>query len=216
MKLKKGDFIEIEYTGKVKETNEIFDLTSEKEAKKNNLFNPKAPYGPLTVCLGQGDLIKGLEDQLVGKEPGNYTIEIPSDKAFGKKDPKLMKIVNTNIFKKQKISPFPGLRLNMDGFIGTIRSVSGGRTIIDFNHPLAGRNLIYEIKINRVVTNPEDKLQGFLKLRLGKSVKTELKNGEAKVDLELPDKAKKEIESVIKKAIKEVKKVTFSKTTTKE
>ena len=216
MKLKKGDFIEVEYTGKVKETNEIFDLTSEEEAKKNKIYNPKAAYGPVIICLGEGDLIKGLDEQLIDKEMGSYTIEIPSEKAFGKKDPKLMKIVSTNIFKKQKITPFPGLRLNLDGFIGTVRSVSGGRTILDLNHPLAGRNLVYEIKINRIITKTEEQLKGFVTLHLGKSVKTELKNDEAIISIDLPEKVKKEFEKKIKDLIKKIKKVTFSKTTTKE
>lgn len=216
MKLKKGDFIEIGYTGKVKETNEIFDLTSEEEAKKNKIYNPKAVYGPVIICLGEGDLIKGLDEQLIDREIGSYTIEIPSEKAFGKKDPKLMKIVSTNIFKKQKIMPFPGLRLNLDGFIGTVRSVSGGRTILDLNHPLAGRNLVYEIKINRIITKAEEQLKGFVTLHLGKSVKTELKNDEAIIFIDLPEKIKKEFEKKIKDLIKNIKKVTFSKTTTKE
>ena len=46
MTIKKGDFIEMDFIGKIKETNDIFDLTNEKEAKANNLFNPKAKYGP--------------------------------------------------------------------------------------------------------------------------------------------------------------------------
>ena len=216
MKLKKGDFIEIEYTGKVKETGEIFDLTSEKEAKKHNLYNEKASYGPVIICIGQGDLLKNLDEQLIGKDLKKYTIDIPTEKAFGKKDPKLMKVVSVNIFKKQKISPFPGLRLNIDGIIGTVRSVSGGRIVMDFNHPLAGRNLTYEIKINKIITKSEEKLKGFVALHLGKNTKIELKNNQAKIHLDIPDKAKIEIEKRIKNTIKDIKKVTFSKTTTKE
>lgn len=216
MKLKKGDFIEIEYTGKVKETGEIFDLTSEKEAKKYKLYNEKASYGPVIICIGQGDLLKGLDDQLIGKDLKKYTIDIPTEKAFGRKDPKLMKVVSVNIFKKQKIAPFPGLRLNMDGIIGTVRSVSGGRIGMDFNHPLAGRNLTYEIKINKIITKSEEKLKGFVALHLGKNTKVELKNNQANIHLDVPDKAKTEIEKRIKNTIKDIKKVTFSKTTTKE
>lgn len=216
MKLKKGDFIEIEYTGKVKETGEIFDLTSEEEAKKNNIYNPKAHYGPVIICIGQNDILKGLDTQLIGKEKGEYTIEISPENGFGKKNPKLMKIVSTNIFKKQKIAPFPGLRLNMDGLLGTIRSVSGGRTIVDFNHPLAGRNLIYKIKINQLITKPEEKLRGFIQLHLGKSVKSELKDNCAIIHIDLPEPVQKEIEKKLKNTIKEIKKVAFSKTTTKE
>ena len=104
----------------------------------------------------------------------------------------------------------------LDGLIGTIRSVSGGRTIIDFNHPLAGRNLTYEIKINKIITKPEEQLQGFIHLHLGKKTKTELKNKEAIIHIDLPEKAQKELAKTLKNLIKDIKKVTFSKTTTKE
>lgn len=210
MPIKKQDFVEIEYTGRVKETNQIFDLTDEKLAKEKNLFNPDMEYGPKVICVGENFIVSGLDKRLQNQELGKYEFEIPPEEGFGKKDPKLIKLVSTSIFKGQEIKPFPGLQLNIDGFVGTIRTVSGGRTTIDFNHPLAGRTLVYDIKINRVVKDAKEKLDSVVKLFFKKE-KAELKEDIATIKANIPEKLQKIIEEKIKKLIPEVKKVIFEK-----
>lgn len=214
MKIKKHDFIEIEYTGKIKDTDQIFDLTSEKLAKEKKLFNPNIEYGSKIICVGEKFIVPGLDKRLIGKELKKYTIEIPKEEAFGKKDPKLIRLVSTAKFKNQKIRPFPGLQLNIDGIIGTIRTVSGGRTTIDFNHPLAGRDLIYEIKINKIIKDTKTQLNSIVKLFFRKE-KTELKENTAIIKADIPEKLQKIIQDKIKKLIPKIKKVNFLKTTKK-
>lgn len=217
MKTKQNDFIEIDYIGTIKETGEIFDLTIEKEAKDLKVYNPKGEYKPLILCLGKEDVVKGFDEQLIGKETNKqYTIEVPQEKAFGKKNPKLMRIVSTNIFRKQKINPVPGLQVNLGNMIGTIRTVTGGRTIIDLNHPLAGKTLVYKVKINRIIKDDKEKLEGFLKLHLNlKEIKLSLKEGKAEIDKEIPEEFSKQLEKEIKTRIPTIKHIKF-KTTTKE
>lgn len=210
MKIKKNDFIEIEYTGKIKDSDKIFDLTSEKIAKEKNLFNPNIEYGPKIICVGEKFIVPGLDKRIIGKEIKKYTIEIPKEEAFGKKDPKLIKLVSTSIFKKQKIRPFPGLQINIDGFIGTIRTVSGGRTTVDFNHPLAGRDLIYEIKINKIIKDTKTQLNSIVKIFFKKE-KTELKENTATIKADIPEKLQKIIQEKIKKLIPKIKKINFEK-----
>ena len=72
MAIKKGDFIEIEYTGRLKEEGFVFDTTDEKIAKEHDLYNSKAAYGPLTICVGEHHVIHGLDEALIGKEKGSY------------------------------------------------------------------------------------------------------------------------------------------------
>ncbi|MFS6939009.1 hypothetical protein ACDX33_11095, partial [Neisseria animaloris] len=74
-----------------------------------------------------------------------------AEEAFGKRQVNLIKLVPTNIFTKQNMTPVPGLHVNLDGIYGVIRSVSGGRTIVDFNHPLSSHDLVYEVDIKRIV-----------------------------------------------------------------
>jgi len=196
-KTKEKDFVEIEYTGRIKETNQIFDLTSEELAKKENIYNPKANYGPKVICLGEGNILKSLDGFLMEKETGVILkIELKPNEAFGNKNPDLIKIFSVNDFKDQKINPFPGLQINASGMFGTVRSVSGGRVTIDFNHPLAGKNLVYEIKINRIVSNNIEKADSLTKNLFELSKKDyalEIKENKAfiKFKVNIPEEAKK-------------------------
>ena len=86
-RIKKGDFVELDYIGRIKGSNQIFDLTDESIAKKNGLYNSNMKYGPKIACIGEGDLIKGLDNYLIDKETGkNYNIEISKKEAFGDRD----------------------------------------------------------------------------------------------------------------------------------
>ena len=85
-KIKEKSFVELEYTGRVKDTNDVFDTTNEKVAKESDIHNKAYKYGPSIVCIGQEQLIKALDEELINKEiPGKYTIEVQPEKGFGKK-----------------------------------------------------------------------------------------------------------------------------------
>jgi len=165
MAIKEKDFIELEYTGKLKEDNFVFDTTDEAVAKENDIHNPQMPYGPVIICVGAGSILPGLEKNLMGKEPGRYKIELKAEDAFGKKDAKLLKIINTNVFKKAKIDPMPGLQVNIDGTIGLIKTVTGGRTVVDFNHPLSGKDVVYDVNISRMVTDSREKISALVSMQ---------------------------------------------------
>jgi len=156
--VKKGDFLEIEYTGIMKEEGIVFDTTDLEVAKANELYNEKANYDPIIICLGQGHLLKGLEEELEGKEIGkDLTIELSPEKAFGKKDVKFIKMIPYSVFRKQQIEPQPGMQVNVDGAIGMVKTAAGGRCLVDFNHPLSGREVIYKVKINKIITDDKKK-----------------------------------------------------------
>ena len=201
--LKEGDFIEVEYIAKIKGTDIIFDLTDEKLAREKNIFSPNLKYGPVIICLGQKHILPGLDKKLLGKDIGKFTIDLSAEEAFGKRDPKSIKIYPASVFKEKNINPQPGLQLNIDGRIGLIRTVTGGRTYIDFNHPLAGKEISYEIKINGIVKDTKEKLDSLLKILLL------LKEPNSKIDKEtaeiiLKEKLPNELESALKDKIKEL------------
>ncbi|HLC73779.1 MAG TPA: FKBP-type peptidyl-prolyl cis-trans isomerase [Candidatus Nanoarchaeia archaeon] len=151
--VKKGQFLEIEYTGLIKGSDIVFD--------RSNIEDKKG----VIICLGGNSLLPGLETKLEDKEVNKeYNLDLNLDEAFGKKDPKLIKIIQTKVFISKKINPIPGLQVNVDGALATIRSVSGGRCVVDFNHPLAGRNLTYNIKIIRIINDNKEKVESILNL----------------------------------------------------
>ena len=210
--IKKRDFVEIEYTGKLKEENVIFDTTDEKVAKENKLHNHD--YCPAIICVGEEQLLKGLDKNIEGKEIGKeYDFDIKPEDAFGKKNAKLIQLIPTNKFKQQNIQPMPGVQLNIDGVVGTIKTVSGGRTLVDFNHPLSGKELSYKIKINKKITDDKEKLSGYLKLSLDtKDFEAEIINNNAKISLksEIPKEAKERLSKKITEIIPNIKKVEFT------
>ena len=212
MTIKNNDFAEIEYTGRLKEDNTIFDTTDEKIAKENNLFDEKADYGPIVICVGQEHVLKGIDAALIGKEPGEFKIDLKSEQAFGNKDAKLIQLIPSSKFKQQKIHPMPGLQVNIDGVFGIIKIASGGRTLVDFNHPLAGRELSYDVKVNKMVIDDKEKAKAYLKLAFGiKDCEVKIEEGNAKVEVktELNRKVKEEANKKITEAIPTIKKVEF-------
>jgi len=208
----KKDFIEIEYTGKLKEGNVIFDTTDENVAKENKLES-RTDYGPVVVCVGEEQLLKGLDKNIEGKEIGKeYDFDIKPEDAFGNKNAKLIQLIPMNKFKQQNIQPMPGLQLNIDGMVGTIKTVGGGRTLVDFNHPLAGKDLVYKVKINKKIIDDKEKLNGYLKLSLGtKDIETEINSNEAKVKLKkgIPKEAEERLSKKITEIIPNIKKIEF-------
>ena len=200
--LKENDFISVSFTGTL-ETGEVFDTTSKKVAQENNIYNDKAEYGPLIICLGQGQMLKGLEERLVGKEPGEFTFNLSPDEAFGKKNAKLVVMIPASKFKDQKIKPIPGLQINMDGSLGTVKMVSGGRVIVDFNHPLAGKNLNYNIKVERVLEDEKEKVESVFKFVFGLKEITITKEKDS-YEVEMKTQMPEELQKLMVDKIKEL------------
>ena len=121
--LKENDFVEIDYVARIKGDG-IFDLTLEDVAKENKIYSKDYKYKPVIICMGKKDIIKGLDNQLIGKDLGEYKITITPEEGFGKKDAKLIKLVPTKEFTKQNIRPMPGMQMNIEGFMGKILSVN--------------------------------------------------------------------------------------------
>jgi len=206
--LKKGTFIEIEYTGKIKDSNKVFDTTSEITAKKENIYNPNINYKPIILCIGEKQILVGIDEQLENKEVGNYILTIPIEKAFGKKNPKLLQLVSSSSFKKENIQPYPGLQVNIDNMMGIIKTVTPGRIIIDFNHPLSGHILIYNIKINKIITEQKQQLDSLISYYTT-NFSTEIKEQKATIKVKLPNKIKTHLQETIPKLINSIKEVTI-------
>lgn len=163
--MKKHDFIKIDYTGKL-EDGSVFDTTDADTAKQAGLGNENSKFGSVTICLGENHILPGIEELMIKQEQKEYDITLDPENAFGKKNAKLLKLMPMKVFRKQKIQPFPGLEVNIDNQFGIVRSVSGGRVIVDFNHPLSGRKLIYNVKFHGVVTDVLEKAKSVFKNEL--------------------------------------------------
>lgn len=167
MPLKNGDFILIEFTAKIKETGEIFDTTNEEIAKKERLYKEGEIYEPKLVVVGEGWVLKALDEALSTLQlDKRKTIEIPQDKAFGPRDAEKLKMVPLRRLQDKGITPQIGKRIEYDKKLAIIRTVGAGRVTLDFNPPLAGKTLLYEILIKKKLISPKDKMTALVHRRV--------------------------------------------------
>ena len=167
MALQKGDFVLVEYEVRTKDTNRLVDTTDEELAKKEGIYEQDRVYGPVLVVVGEGKLIPGLEEAIAEMNVGEEkTVEIPPEKAYGKHDPSKVKTVSLGVFRRRGILPKPGDLIEIDGQVARVVAVSGGRVILDFNHPLAGKTLVARVKIVAKLEKDEDKVKYLAARRL--------------------------------------------------
>lgn len=138
MAIKKGDKVKIEYTGTL-DDGTVFD-SSEKHGK------------PLEFEVGEGKVLKGFEDALIGMKKGEEKeIKLKPEEAYGNPNPQLLKKVPKAQFPTDKELK-PGMMLVIgtpDGkkFPARITEVSDTGITLDLNHPLAGKMLNFKIKV---------------------------------------------------------------------
>jgi len=163
--IENGDFIKVSYTGKF-EGGLIFDTTDEELAKENQIFNPRGVYGGDVVVVGAGHTIKGLDEDFVGKDVGyKGELVIPPEKGFGEHAPKQVETISLNKFEDRKATP--GMGVEIEGKRGVVTKVIGRRARVDFNHPLAGKEVTYEYTIDEKLEGDVDKINGLLSLYTG-------------------------------------------------
>lgn len=195
-----ADFIKISYTGKL-DDGKVFDTTSEKVAKKEGIFDEKRVYTPLPVIVGEGQVIKGLDEALDAMKVGEEkTIEVPPEKAYGRRNPDLVRIIPLKKFKEQKINPIPGMPIDIDGRVARVQTVAGGRVRVDFNHELAGRTLVFEVKVEEKATTDKDKVVFLVKKNFNSDEDFGVKKKEKELFMTIPEKAYKDRNLLMRKA----------------
>ena len=168
MALQKGDFILINYTAKVKETNEVFDTTIEETAKKEHLHKEGEVHEPKLVVIGEGWVLKALDESLTTMKLNKaQSVEIPPDKAFGPRDPeKVKRVPLKHLLAKDVHNPTVGMRIDYNGKMATIRTIGAGRVLLDFNPPLAGKTLIYDVTVDKKLETSEQKISALIHRRI--------------------------------------------------
>jgi peptidylprolyl isomerase len=134
---KSGDIVQVHYTGTL-EDGTIFDSSKDRE--------------PLEFTLGGGQMIKGFDAAVMGMEIGEVrTANIPSAEAYGELNEEMMiEVPNDQI--PADLKPQVGMQLAVGQPDGssvpvTVREVSDTGIILDANHPLAGKDLTFEIEL---------------------------------------------------------------------
>lgn len=138
---KQGDTVKVHYTGKL-EDGTVFDSSENRE--------------PLQFTIGEGQIIPGFEDAVIGMSEGeSKTTRVPSDAAYGPHREEMVVEVDRGQFPPN-LSPEVGQQLQIrqpDGqaIIVTITEISPTSATLDANHPLAGKDLTFDIELVQVV-----------------------------------------------------------------
>ncbi len=150
--VEKNKVVTFNYTLRDKETGEVID-SSQMHGQ------------PLTVLIGKGEIIPGLEERMVGmKEGETKQIEVPAAEAYGEKDQTLIQQVPREYF--QGIELQKGMPLQAQTPDGQIINMvvldfDDNTVTVDLNHPLAGKDLVFDIEVVNVRdATPEEILHG--------------------------------------------------------
>jgi FKBP-type peptidyl-prolyl cis-trans isomerase 2 len=192
MPIQKGDFILINYTSKVKETGEIFDTTIEEVARKEKLYKEGEVYEPKLVVVGEGWVLKALDEALPKfKIKKKDSVEIPPEKAFGNRDPEKVRLVPLRRLTARGITPKLGMQLEYDGKLATVRTMGSGRVQLDFNPPLAGKTLVYEVTVEKKLKTNIEKIAALIHRRIPAVdiEKFKFKIGKTNVTVNMPEEA---------------------------
>ncbi len=192
MSVNKDDFILVQYVAKIKETGEVFDTTIAEEAKKGGVYKDNTIYEPMLIAVGKNWVLKKLDNSLVGAKVGEKTIiEIPPEDGFGLRDPAKVKVIPLTRFRKQDVRPYPGAQIEIDGKTATVRSIGAGRVQVDFNSPLAGKTLVYELTVDKIVGDEQEKIKGLIHRRIPNvdAEKFRLNIAEKEITIEVPEEA---------------------------
>tara|TARA_R110001592_G_scaffold10019_6_gene52295 strand:- start:1430 stop:1870 length:441 start_codon:yes stop_codon:yes gene_type:complete len=142
--IKKGSKVKVHYTGKLA-NGKVFDTSVEKD--------------PLEVVVGQSGLIKGFEEGLMGmKEGEKKTIEITPEDAYGQLIEGRTQEVEKSILPEEIQV---GMALQANGEVGTmvvtVKEIKEETVVLDANHPLAGKDLIFELEVLEVSNGKKKK-----------------------------------------------------------
>ena len=151
MTISTGDSVTIAYTGRL-DDGTVFDTTDESVAEEAGLLDeqPDREFEPLTVEVGAGNLIEGMEQGLLGLEAGESdTITVPPEEAYGEADGDSVREFEPAQFEEMVgQEPAEGLQVRAQGgAVGTVVDVSADTVSVDFEHPLAGETLTFEIDV---------------------------------------------------------------------
>jgi FKBP-type peptidyl-prolyl cis-trans isomerase SlyD len=128
-----------------------------------NVLDSSEGREPLAYLQGAGNIIPGLEEALEGRKEGeSLEVNVTPDKAYGEKDERLQQDVSKDVFQTdQKIEP--GMRFQAVGEQGaqiiTVVKVEGDTVTVDANHPLAGQNLNFNVKVVGVRDATEQEIE---------------------------------------------------------
>jgi len=164
--LQDGDFVELDYTLRTTDDDEVIDTTHESVAEEAGIADEdNRDFTPRTIIIGDGHVFESVDDSLRGSEVGDGdSVIVTPEEGFGEYDPEEVRTVSAE--KIPEDDRYPGATVQIDRQQGHIETIIGGRARVNFNHPLAGEELEYDYEIASVVDDREQQAEGILGMQL--------------------------------------------------
>jgi peptidylprolyl isomerase len=144
--VKSGDTVQVDYTGKF-ENGTVFDTSIEEVAEEAGIYNEQREYVPLNITAGSGQVIEGFDKGLIGmKEGEEKNLTIPPEKAYGEYNESWIQAVPIEELGLPE-PPEVGQKFSTPYGIIKVIDVNETHATLDFNHELAGKTLVFYIKI---------------------------------------------------------------------
>lgn len=153
VEIKDNDFVKVNFD--IYANSKLVNSTNEKKGKEANL--QEQVYGPQTIVIGKAFVLKALDEAVKKKEKG--TLELSPEEAYGKRQKELIKTFPKSSFDEHKLRAVVGVTYDFNGMFGTVKSVVGGRVMVDFNNPLSGKDIKLEYSVVEKVTNISEKIK---------------------------------------------------------
>ena len=169
MTFDKSSLILVDYTAKVKDSDEVFDTTLEEDAKKHSIFDQNVKYQPKLVSIGEVSypVLKGLDEALAKTSVGDkLTIEVTPDKGFGERDSGKVRMIPIRKLGEDAEKVSVGDTIEVDNKRGIIRFIGSGRVQVDYNHRYAGKTIVFDVNVIKSLDSSGDEIDGILKNRL--------------------------------------------------
>ena len=156
-----GDFVRTAYTARAAEGGHVVDTTDPTVAADATIDGVEAD-GPVVIVLGEGHVFEPVEEAIraVGAG-GSTTVTVDPDDAFGDRDPRKREAVPASLLPSDQRKA--GRTVSVAGRRCTIESVDDETAQLDYNHPLAGVALEYEVSVGERVTG-DDRAEGLCAL----------------------------------------------------
>lgn len=189
-----GEVVEFDYELWVEGEPKLHDTTLRAAAEREGILQADAWYGPMHYVIGSGRIVPGLDRALRAATIGEpLEVDLPPSDAYGARDPKLIDTVPFNEFRKNDVTPEPGLQVSYKNRRGVVTTVGGGRVRVDFNPPLAGKRLRYRVTLRKVAKGDDEKIAGLLQMEFPApiewKVKVETVGGTKTATVEVPSEA---------------------------
>lgn len=164
MPLEKGTLILLDYTAKIKDNDSVIETTVEQDAKESGTHDPSRKYEPRLVSVGEGWVLKGLDEALsTASEGDKLKVEISPDKGFGERDPAKIRMIPQRKLGDKADEISVGDEIEIDKRKGIIRYIGSGRVQLDFNHKYAGRVLLYNCNVVKKIQADDEKVRSLVR-----------------------------------------------------